>query len=305
MLNLMHAKTFLAVLSERGFRAAARDLRLSPSTVVEHIKQLEIDLAAPLLVRRRGVIEPTSHGAAFAPLARAMLDTAERSRTIIAQAAVRIAASSNIGTYLLQSMLAAFQSVDPLSVDLWIGANPDVAERLENGSADVALMEWWNDRPGFCQRSWRKEPLVIIVAPDHPWATRESVEVGELAGQILLGGEPGTGTNTVLRRQLGTLAHNIAAVRGLGNTEAVKRAVRAGRGISLVLAAAVTDEVRAGQLVALPLKGIELAKELKIISPVGLPEAAPASRFVAHVLSNAALMGPRCSPLTAPCGRSD
>jgi DNA-binding transcriptional LysR family regulator len=287
MLNLLHARTFLAVLSERGFRAAARDLRLSPSTVVEHIKQLETDLAAPLLVRRRGVIEPTSHGTAFAPLARAMLDTAERSRTIIAQAAVRIAASSNIGTYLLQSTLAAFQSVDPLSVDLWIGANPDVAERLENGSADVALMEWWNDRPGFCQRSWRKEPLVIIVAPDHPWATRESVEVGELAGEILLGGEPGTGTNTVLRRQLGTLAHNIAAVRGLGNTEAVKRAVRAGRGVSLVIAAAVTDEVRAGQLVALPLSGIELAKELKIISPVGLPDAAPASRFVAHVLGNA------------------
>ena len=68
MLNLIHAKTFLAVLSERGFRAAARDLKLSPSTVVEHIKQLEEDLAAPLLVRRRGIIEPTYHGAAFAPL---------------------------------------------------------------------------------------------------------------------------------------------------------------------------------------------------------------------------------------------
>jgi len=62
MLNLVHAKTFLAVLSERGFRAAARDLNLSPSTVVEHIKQLEEDLAAPLLVRRRGIVEPTYQG---------------------------------------------------------------------------------------------------------------------------------------------------------------------------------------------------------------------------------------------------
>ena len=62
MLNLVHARTFLAVLSERGFRAAARDLNLSPSTVVEHIRQLEADLAAPLLVRRRGVVELTSQG---------------------------------------------------------------------------------------------------------------------------------------------------------------------------------------------------------------------------------------------------
>lgn len=286
MLNLVHARTFLAVLSQRGFRAAARDLKLSPSTVVEHIKQLEEDLAAPLIVRGRGVVEPTSQGAAFVPLARAMLDTAERSRIVIAQSALRIAASSNIGTYLLQSMLAAFQAADPLAVDLWVGPNHDVAERLTNGNADLALMEWWSDRPDFCQHSWRTEPLVVIVAPDHPWAGRSTIDAAELAGETLLGGEAGTGTNTVLRKQLGPLADHLTAVGGLGNTEAVKRAVRAGRGVSLVIAAAVTDEVRSGQLAAVPIKGIELAKELKIISPIGLPAAAPAARFVAHVLKD-------------------
>jgi DNA-binding transcriptional LysR family regulator len=286
MLNLLHARTFLTVLSERGFRAAARDLKLSPSTVIEHIKQLEEDLAAPLLKRRRGVVEPTSQGAAFVPLARAMLDTAARSRSVIAQTPLHIAASSNIGTYLLQSMLAAFQATDPLTLDLWIGPNHDVAERLTNGTADVALTEWWTDRPGFCEQSWRRESLVVIVGPDHPWAVRSTIDADDLAGQILLGGEPGTGTHTVLRKALGPLADNLTAVAGFGNTEAVKRAVRAGRGVSLVIASAVVDEVKAGQLIAMPLSRVELAKELKIISPVGLPEAAPASRFVAHVLRN-------------------
>jgi DNA-binding transcriptional LysR family regulator len=287
MLNLVHAKTFLAVLSERGFRAAARDLKLSPSTVIEHIKQLEEDLAAPLFVRRRGIVEPTFQGATFAPLARAMLDTAERSRTVIAKAPLRIAASSNIGTYLLQSILASFQATDPCSVDLWIGSNPNVADRLTNGAADLALMEWWSDRLGFCGHTWQKEPLVVIVPPNHPWANRGAIEASELASQILLGGEAGTGTITLLRKQLGPLAEGLTALGGFGNTEAVKRAVRAGRGVSLVIAAAVADEIRAGQLVALPLKGIELVKELKIILPIGLPDAAPATRFVAHVLRDA------------------
>jgi DNA-binding transcriptional LysR family regulator len=287
MLNLVHAKTFLAVLSERGFRAAARDLKLSPSTVIEHIKQLEEDLAAPLLVRRRGIVEPTYQGATFAPLARAMLDTAERSRTMIAQAPLRIAASSNIGTYLLQSMLASFQATDPCSVDLWIGPNPHVADRLTNGAADLALMEWWGDRLGFCGHTWQKQPLVVIVPPNHPWANRDTIEASELTSETLLGGEAGTGTITLLRKQLGPLAESLTALGGFGNTEAVKRAVRAGRGVSLVIAAAVADEVRAGQLVALSLKGIELVKELKIILPIGLPDAAPATRFVAHVLRDA------------------
>lgn len=286
MLNLVHAKTFLAVLGERGFRAAARKLELSPSTIVEHIRQLEEDLAAPLIVRRRGVVETTFQGAVFAPLARSMLDTAERSRTAVSRTPLRIAASSNVGTYLLQSMLASFQATDFCSIELWIGPNPVVAERLANGTADVALMEWWNERPGFCGHTWRNESLLIIVDPDHPWATRREIEASELATQTLLGGETGTGTFTLLKRELGGLSEGLTTVGGFGNTEAVKRAVRAGRGVSLVLAAAVADEVKAGQLVALRLKDIDLVKELKIISPIGVPDAAPATRFVAHVLGD-------------------
>jgi DNA-binding transcriptional LysR family regulator len=113
------------------------------------------------------------------------------------------------------------------------------------------------------------------------------IDASELAGQTLLGGEAGTGTITLLRKELGLLAEGLTATGGFGNTEAVKRAVRAGRGVSLVIAAAVADEVRAGQLVALHLKDTELAKDLKIISPIGLPDAAPAARFVAHVLREA------------------
>lgn len=287
MLNLLHAKTFLTVLREGGFRAAARELKLSPSTIIEHINQLEEDLAALLIVRRRGAVETTPHGAAFVPLARAMLDTAERSRALIANAPLRIAASSNIGTYLLQSLLMSFQANDPCSTDLWIGTNAAVAERLATGNADVALMEWWDERPGFSAQTWRSEPLVVIVPPEHSWAKRAQVEAAELSTQTLLGGETGTGTMTLLKAKLGRLSNKFVAVDGFGSTEAVKRAVRAGRGISIVMAATVADEVAAGQLIALPLKTIDLAKELKIVTPLYLPPAAPAARFAAQVLSEA------------------
>jgi DNA-binding transcriptional LysR family regulator len=286
MLNLLHTKTFLTVVGERGFRAAARELKLSPSTIVEHINQLEADLAAPLVVRRRGAVEPTSQGAAFVPLARALLDTAERSRRLIAKAPLRIVASSNTGTYLLQTVLASFR--DPCAVDLWIGANPEVADRLTNGNADVAVMEWWDDRPGFWAQTWRKEPLVVIAAAHHCWAKRRAIAARELVGQTLLGGEAGTGTNSLLKAKLGPLAAKLTAIGGFGNTEAVKRAVRAGRGVSIVMAAAVADEVKAGQLVALRLKDIELVKDMKVIAPLGIPAASPGARFVAHVLGEKA-----------------
>lgn len=281
MLNLNHARTFLAVLEEGGVRAAARRLGLSPSTVLEHIRQLELELAAPLIVRRRGGVAPTRQGAHFLPFARSLVVTAERARHQIEGGALRLAAASNVGTYMLQGLIAEFQRAAAQAVEIWIGANPDVADRLESGEADVAAMEWWDGRAGFAARTWRREPLVVIAPPTAAWAGRQSVTLDELAGIPVLGGEGGTGTGRILRERLGRRADALRTVSGFGNTEAVKRAVRAGLGVSIVLAAAVAEEAAAGSLAVLTLADAPLYKELQLVVPEHLPENAAALSFVA------------------------
>lgn len=285
MLNLIHARTFLTVIEEGGFRPAARRLGLSPSTAIEHIRQLEADLTAPLLVRLRGQVEPTAHGAVFVPLARALVTTAERAHELIVNAPLRVAASSNVGIYSLQPRLASFGSGHGVAIEPWIGPNPAVAERLSRGLADVAVMEWWDGRAGFDAKAWRQEPLKVIVASNHPWARLESVPASQLVGERILGGEPGSGTGTVLRKALGALADRLTTVDGFGSTEAVKRAVRAGYGISIVLASTIADEISEGSLVALNVEGATLEKEISVIVPNGLPTNSTTARFIAFVLS--------------------
>ena len=189
MLNLIHARSFVTVIATRGVRAAARELDLAPSTIVDHIRQLEEVLAAPLVVRQRGSAMPTDQGARFLPLARALVETAGRVRSLIHLPALRLAASSNVGIYLLQPHIAAFRQCAGIPVEQWIGSNSDVVARLERGEADVAAMEWWDGRPGFTARTWRREPLVVIVGPGHRWARRGSVPVTDLQTEPLLGGE--------------------------------------------------------------------------------------------------------------------
>jgi len=276
MLNLTHARTFLTVIAARGIRAAARQLDLAPSTIVDHIRQLEEVLAAPLVLRRHGGAMLTDQGERFLPLARSLVETAGRVRSLVHLPTLRVAASSNVGTYLLQPHLAAFQRSAGIPVEQWIGSNPEVIARLERGEADLAAMEWWDGRQGFAARTWTREPLVVIVGPDHRWAGLGSLSVAELQGEPLLGGESGTGTGHLLRRRLEPLAESLMIVDGFGSTEAVKRAVRAGRGASIVMESSVTDEVAARRLVALRLEGIELAKEIKLIVPETLPPTAPA-----------------------------
>jgi DNA-binding transcriptional LysR family regulator len=137
-------------------------------------------------------------------------------------------------------------------------------------------MEWWDGRRGFTARTWTRQPLVVIVSPTHRWAQLKSLPVAELQSEPLLGGESGTGTGYLLRRQLGPLANSLTIIDGFGSTEAVKRAVRAGCGASIVMGASVADEVATLQLVALRVEGVELEKEIKLIAPETLPPTAPA-----------------------------
>lgn len=280
VLNLVHVRTFLAVAEAGGLRAAARQIAVSPTTVVDHLNQLERDLAAVLLLRSRPKIRLTPQGVAFEPLARALITTAERARQVVSDAPMRLAAASNIGAYLLPPIVAEIERSWGSSIDLWIGSNPEVAERLTTGEADLTAMEWWDDRPGFVARPWRRERLCVIVPPEHRWAGRTELDLEELAGEPVLGGERGSGTGTMLRRRLGHAVDRLRLVSGFGSTEAVKRGVRAGLGVSVVLEISVADEVAAGALVSIPIAGEDLVKQLWLIAPAGLPRLSPASRLV-------------------------
>jgi DNA-binding transcriptional LysR family regulator len=285
MLNLSQVQTFLAVIDEGGFQGAAQALGLAQPTVSQQLRKLEEALGVQLLVRTRNGSEPTGDGRVFLPYARGLIRTAERALAAVGGRSLSIGASSNVGTYLLPRRLHRFASETGAGFDLVLGSNPETAGRLDGGEVDVAVMEWWDNRPGFSATPWRREPMVVIVAPTHPWAQRRSVTKALLLDQPLIGGEPGTGTGQLLRKAFGRNASRLRVTMQLGSTAAVKEAVKAGLGISLVLAGTVEEEVAAGTLKALRLSDADLSKELYIVLPDDTPETAPAARFAAALVA--------------------
>jgi DNA-binding transcriptional LysR family regulator len=65
----------------------------------------------------------------------------------------------------------------------------------------------------------------------------------------------------------------------LGSTDAVKQWVKAGLGVSVVLASTVKEEVSAGSLVAIPLEGEGLQKALYVVWRDSLSSSHPARKF--------------------------
>ena len=280
MLDLNQVRTFLAVVDHAGFSRAAHALETKQPVISQQVRRLEADLGRRLLARSHAKTVPTSDGLRFLPYARALVRTEARARASIENGTLTVAASSNIGTYLLPNILSAYRSQTAApAIELLIGTNTDAAHHIESGTADIALMEWWDGRSGFDAQIWAREDLVVIVASSHPWAARQSIRKDDLFGETLIGGEAGTGTGHLLQELFGASSKDLKVGLTLGSTAAVKEAVKAGLGISIVMSGSVREDAANGFLVPLPFANATLVKDLYAVLPSDQPETSDASAF--------------------------
>ncbi len=288
MLNLSFVKTFVTLIEAGSFIEAARRLGLAQPTISQQVRKLEESMGAVLVRRDNTGCVPTPQGRTLLPYARSLLAAADRFKAAVSGDRIRIGCSGNIATYYISAALKDFvdSEAEPIHWEIRTATNPEIARELREGSIDLAALEWPDDAAGIDLESWRREPLVVIVAPDHALADKKALSIDQMLALNHIGGESGSGTGTVLREALGPKADTLRVTHSLQSTEAVKNAVRAGLGSSIVLEAAVADEVAAGHLVALPIDGLVLEKAFCLAVSAGLPEDALPKRMMKFLAGN-------------------
>jgi DNA-binding transcriptional LysR family regulator len=279
-LDLREVRAFVAVVDSGSFLAAAARLGLSQPTVSLQVQRMEAQLGTALLVRDRGGCRPTPAGARLLPHARRLLEAGERARHALERERLSLGASTNIGVYPLPGVLAGWDEPEVVArIDLRIVAHAPLLEALADGAIDVALTEWWDGRAGYDARAWHREPVVAIVPPGHRLAAAKSVSIERLLAEALVGGEPGTGTATLLRETFGERVALPPPRHVFGSTEGVKRAVAAGLGVSLVLASSCRDEAERGTLHVLRLREGTPSKTFHAVSRADAPREGIAARL--------------------------
>ena len=264
MFNLAQVQTFLAIVDEGGIQSAAERLSCSQPTVSQQLRKLEEFLGVPLVVRNRTRALPTRHGELFLPQARSLVATSGRARDVIEERQLVVWASGNVGVFLAPRAIAGFEKQRGRegSVDVMIGTNRQAVDALLSGEADLIMTEWSEDQASVEWHSWRREKLVVIASPEHPLAQRTRIRKEELLEFPIIGGEPGSGTGRILRTLFGNDLDKLKIRRQLGSTAAVKEAVKANLGLSIVLAYAIADEMKFGTLVAIEFEEADIFKSL-------------------------------------------
>ncbi|HEU5327705.1 MAG: LysR family transcriptional regulator [Thermomicrobiales bacterium] len=284
-LNFNRLRLFLAVAEQGSVTRAAEALHISQPAVTRALHELERDTGLPLVEHVGRGIALTEAGRLLASYARRLFDlVAEAERALdetrgLRQGRLAVGASTTIGIYLLPEVLGVYRAQYPgIELFLDIGNTTVIAERLQRRLLDIALVEGPVDAAelGLAVTPYRDDDLVLIVAPGHSLAGRRVTSADLAALQWILR-EPGSGTRAVVDRALAAVGITPQTSLELGSTEAIKRAVAAGLGVSIVSHLAVGQELALGRLAVVPVDDLNITRQLTILQrvntrpqPVGL-----------------------------------
>ena len=172
--------------------------------------------------------------------------------------ALTIGASTTIAEYMLPTLLGDFNARYPeVSIHLKVSNSEGIVSMVEGNTIDLGVVESPLVNKNLVVEICRQDQLVAIVPPNHPLAKGKSVAFRDLLDYPFICREEGSGTREVINDYLSGLpgcAAGLKVAMELGSPEAVKGAVEAGMGVSVVSKATIQKELRLATLVTLTLE---------------------------------------------------
>jgi DNA-binding transcriptional LysR family regulator len=264
---------FVDAVDLGSLSAAARRQRITQPSASQAIGRLERRLGMALLRRGPRGSQPSPEGELLAGHAREVLTALHRFAAQAdavragARGQIRVAASYTNAEYVLPVRVADFGAVRPdVAVRLTVANTDEVVTAVRAGEVELGFVEGPGAFTGLRTRRIGHDELAVVVAPSHPWAGRETLPGNSLAATPLLLRERESGTRRTYEAAAARAGYRVAEPYGvMTSTEALKAAVRAGLGATVVSRLAVQDELRDGSLVAVRVTGLDLGRDLRAI----------------------------------------
>jgi DNA-binding transcriptional LysR family regulator len=278
-MDLRQLEVFAGVYELRSFSRAASSLRLTQSTVSEHVRLLEEELGTRLFDRLSRETVPTRAGELLYGYARQMLSLRTEARQALDQflgqvtGTLLVGASSIPGEYVLPAVIGRFREKHPrVAITLQIADSRGIAQAVLDGQVDVGVVGADPGNRGLEAKALMPDELVLVVPPGHPWASRTEATLEELRTEPLIMREPGSGSRMALERALEAAGRGLGemqVVAEMGSTSAIKQAVKASVGLSVMSRRAAEDECRHGLLACVKLKDLRVTRQFYLVTHAG------------------------------------
>jgi DNA-binding transcriptional LysR family regulator len=268
--DLRQLEIFVKVAELGSFSRAAEALYLTQPTVSEHIRTLEEELAVRLLDRLSRGAAVTKGGQLLLSYAQRMLALSREARQAMDRFQGRmsgdlhVGASTIPGEYVLPTLIGRFKEKYPdISITLLIGDSQTVVDWVSAGRAELGVVGARLSQRGVEYKELMPDEVVVVVPASHTWHGRKQISLDELRREPLLIRERGSGTRAALEATLAEAGLDLGAFRivgEMGSTQAIKQAVKAGVGVSVVSKRAVEEECKVGLCWCLRVKDLKVMR---------------------------------------------
>ena len=256
-------QVFHTVARLLSFTKAAEHLHMTQPAVTFQIRQLEEYFNTRLFDRTHNRISLTDAGRKAYEYAEqifvlyAEMEDAIREMTGEVSGALTIGASTTIAEYMLPTLLGDFKEKYPeVTLHLRVSNSEGIVSMVENNTIDLGVVESSVSNKNLMVETCKRDHLVAIVPPEHPLIRKGTVRFSQLSQYPFICREEGSGTREVINdylKQVSDCNVSLNIAMELGSPEAVKGAVEAGMGVSIVSRATIQKELRLGTLVSLNL----------------------------------------------------
>ena len=247
-MRLTQLRTFVAIARAGGISAAARELHVSQPTLTTQVRLLEEKYGVELFHRVGRGVQLTDTGQRLFALTGQLASIEDDALQLLKDAGEMRSGLLLVGAvspYQVTDILAEFSRRFPsMQVQVRFGNSEFVLRELLDFRIDVGVLAQFAADPRLHSLPYSRDPIVAIVARDHPFAKRPSIRIEQLQGQRMVVREEGSTARKVMDAALAKAQVTPVIAMELGSREAIREAVAKGIGIGTVAEAAFTSDPR-------------------------------------------------------------
>ena len=266
--------TLLAVVEQQNFTKAARALSLTQPAVSHHIRELEEELGAQLIVRRGGRIILTPEGEVAVKYARRMKALYDKLHTELANVErgrkqLRVGITHTAESNLTAEALAKCSEENPgLSITILTDTIKNLYDMLSSYEIDMAIVEGSPAGEGLRSVMLDTDHLMCVMSVNNPLSRRAMVTLEQLKRERMILRLPTSATRVLFEatlRSINDAIENFNVTLEVDNIATIKDLIRKNLGISILARSACMDELRKGKLTALPIENLSMTRETNLV----------------------------------------
>jgi len=275
-MDFRQLEIFIKIVELKSFSKAAEAVYITQPTVSAHMQSLENALGLRLLDRLGREVAPTMAGKVLFRHAKRLMAVMDEAKQDINRlkgktaGRVVVGGSTIPGEYILPKRIGMFGRAYPgISVSLLIGDTSSIAEKVLLGECELGAIGSKVEDSRLKHLEFIQDELVLIAAPGYALPASGNIRAKDIASSPFVIRERGSGSRMAMERWLAEIGVNPAKlniVAEMGSTEAVKQAVKAGLGISIVSSLALEEDLCHKTLRSIPFQGKKLLRKFYLVS---------------------------------------